>query len=330
MNSIPSEREMEKKGFIKILSVIFAVLVAYILFFSAFFILRYRVNFCPFCSSWHTRTVYPEKPIIKQPNPNYLKDKLNVEPKSFPYKKVKLNPLLESEVAEEAKTNILWKHVASFEVKSNEYVTLFNKNGTNLFFAVYWANESKPVVMNSSYEEAKYIGKITYESELVKDRLFNNTYYKTKGEVDYYELNIKITSYDGSTVTGTLYHIYDFTTEECYLGTELIYSATAAEWVYVNYGIEAWVDSDVSYGKTYDPAWIQCSFSSRIMANYGPSASVRTDGKASAPVIPGLTAVEFDAFAVVSINFYGEGSYDGDASFYSYPGLPCLPYYIPH
>jgi len=52
---------------------------------------------------------------------------------------------------------------------------LFNKNGTNLFFVVYWTNESKPVVMNSSYEEAKYIGKITYESERVKDRLFNNT-----------------------------------------------------------------------------------------------------------------------------------------------------------
>jgi hypothetical protein len=320
---------MERRGFAKILTVAFLVLVAYVFISSAFFILRY--GFCPFCSvNWRTRTVYPEKPIVEQPNPNYLKDKLSVEPKSFPYKRVELNPLMVSKIAEESKLDISWKHAASFEVKSNEYITLFNKDGTNLFFIVYWINESKPVIMRSSYGEAKYIGKITYESKLVKDRLFNNTYYKTKGEVDYYELDIKIASYDGSSIAGTLYHIYDFTTQECYLGTELIYSVTAAEWAYVNYGIEAWVDKDVSYGKTHDPIWIQCSFDSRIIANHGPSASIRADGKASAPVIPGITAVEFDAFACVSVNFYGEGSHDGQTSFYSYPGLPCLPYYIPH
>ncbi|MGC8576656.1 MAG: hypothetical protein ACP5M7_01480, partial [Thermoproteota archaeon] len=211
----------------------------------------------------------------------------------------------------------------SFEVKGNEYITLFNKDGTNLFFIVYWNNENKPVIMRSSYGEAKYIGKITYESKLVKDRLFNNTYYKTKGEVDYYELDIKIASYDGSSIAGTLYHLYDFTTEEGYLGTELIYSVTAAGYFWVNYGVQVWIDRDTSHHEVYDAAWRTCWLNHYIVANNGPSASIRADGKTSSNTA-GIVS-NFELWATVSVDLYAQGYHNGDGNFYISLGWPCGP-----
>lgn len=318
---------MSSKGALAVtIAVIFTLSI---LAASVFYAARYGLPSAPWCSTCDQVkevsfvTVYPEKPIVEQPNPDYLKDKLGVMPKTFPYERVDLDPSLEGDLVKILGGDQPLLHIASFSTGNSQYISLFEKNRRNSVLIVSWALDGgtkKVNIIQIVTEELKYLGGVSNDLKQTNGVLNNNVSYRIVGGADYYELDIQIASMTGSQITGTLYHVYDWTRTEGKHGWTLVYSVTSAGWFWVNYGVEVWIDQDVSYDTIHDSNWVRCWFRSWVVADHRPSASIRAEGQASRWWWIG-PYVNIWLWATVSVDYYLQGYHNGGGNTWNTPTL---------
>lgn len=281
-----------------------SVLIIALLSASSLFFL-YLLSQCANGQYFETKTVYPEKPIIIPVDPNYLNNKLGVTPKDFPYKRVDLDAVIETRLVNSLSLYQPQGHIATFETGARQYVSLFKESQESLIAVVSWFLDNAEGVKIAQVvsEKLRYLGHVTYVSEQSINPY--NISYRTVGGADYYELNVQITS--PSQVLGTLYHVYGWTRQEGYYLGVLVYSVTAAGYFWINYGVEAWADQDVSYSTR--PVWSEVQFSHNVVANHGPSASIRADGVARGDFI--IFWIYMHLWASVGVDCYAQGPHYG-------------------
>lgn len=254
---------------------------------------------------FETKIVYPEKPLLISLNPNYLEDELGVTPKDFPYKRVDLDVAIETYLANSLSLYQLQGHIATYEVDERQCLTLFKESQEEAVVVVSWILDDAGSVKIAQVvsEKLRYLGHIDHEPKQTGGSDALNAFYRETGGTEYYELNVRITS--PSLVLGTLYYLYDWTKQEGYYSGTLVYSVTAAGYFWVNYGVEVWVGSDVSYSTIHNPLWTQDWFTHSIIGNHGPSASIRADGQSH------MLFVYMQLWASVSVNYYLESQHNG-------------------
>jgi hypothetical protein len=278
--------------------------------------------FCPSCMNTNVsfRIEFPQNnmPEVINTTQAFI-NKFNRIPKSFPYKRVEIEP----QSKEILKGMFPFEEVATFKVIENYYITIFSTDKPNHYLEVSWKlSEGKIDVLEKRTQVGIFILRTIY-SKSCNDTTNEKIHYEVKGEATYYEIPIQINSI--TYVEGTIYHTYDWTTTSAYLGSNLIYSVTAAGDFYWNYGVEIWVYAYASH-QVHFPLWTTCWLNKEVSGQHTTACYVEARGRASALLyyVPPFLSVNFENTAQVGHDCWGGENHWGNVNFYYSYGLPCM------
>jgi hypothetical protein len=161
---------------------------------------------CPSCMNTNVsfRIEFPQNnmPEVINTTQAFI-NKFNRIPKSFPYKRVEIEP----QSKEILKGTFPFEEVATFEVIENYYITIFSTDKPSHYLEVSWKlSEGNIDVLEKRTQAGIFILKTIY-SKSYNDTTNEKIHYEVKGEATYYEIPIQINSI--TYVEGTIYHTYD-------------------------------------------------------------------------------------------------------------------------
>lgn len=273
--------------------------------------------FCPSCLNVSSKVVFEHhEPEIINTTQAFI-DKFNRTPKSFPYRRVDTG--LSKEVLMELGESISFQEIATYEIADSYYVTIFLTDVPNRYLEVSWRLSTRKIdILDKKIQEGVFLLRTKFHKETANEGIR----YVVEGEATYYEVPIQINSI--TYVEGAAYHTYDWTTTYAYLGSNLIYSVTAAGDFYWNYGIEIWVYA-YAYHETHFFGWSKCWLNKEVSGQYTKAVYVEARGRASALlyVVPPFLSINFENTAQVGHDCWGGENHWGHVDFYHSYGLPC-------